>query len=432
MEGVIVVRSLLAALLLVTMVCGGLAPGVVAQDASPAASPATAGAPLDLAAMALFPADIDAPNFGAGSSRFEDAAVTAADIATLAGLPEADVLAALQGFGYGRRYRLNLEQPFAEGVATPVGAPNPIARRIGTTVTEYATADGAAAGFDYLERETEALDVVHPEAQDLPVTTIGDETDLTHYSAIATDTNLPYQELNLTFRVGNLVGDVYYQDFTSQMPDTAEVEALAETLKARFEQVVAEGAPGLSSQSIRAEAATDYDGYLVLDGNVIPAVGESAEAITALRESLGEATAVYTVQQPLGEAPYLAVWLYQFPSADSAAAWLAGDPTAPMAVSDANYVDVVEAPDAATIGEESRVYSYGYSLDAETTSLGFAIFTRVGDTVARVQIDSLPDVPQSVVQELAAVQAMCLESGECLYPVVNPAPLLAPVATPAA
>jgi hypothetical protein len=386
--------------------------------------------------MVLFPADVDEANFGAGSSRFEDAAVTAVDIATLADLPEADVLGKLQGFGYGRRYRLNLEQPFAEGVATPVGAPNPIAKRIGTTVTEYATEDGATAGFDYLERETEALDVIHPVAQDLPVATIGDETDLTHYSAITTDTNLPYQELNLTFRVGNLVGDVYYQDFTNQMPDTAEVEALAEKLKARFEQVAAEGAPGLSSQIIRAEAATDYDGYQVLDGNVIPAVGESAAAITAAREYLGEATIVYSVQQPLGDAPYLAVWLYQFPSAESAAAWLAGDPTAPMTLPDGSYVDVVEVADAATIGEESRVYSYGYPIDEETTSLGYAIFTRVGDTVARVQIDSLPDVPLSVVQELADVQAMCLESGDCLYPVVNPAPLLAPeatlVATPAA
>jgi hypothetical protein len=410
-----------------------------AQDASPVASPAAEGQPLDLAAMVLQPEDLGEPGFGTGWSELADAASLAEHLALDVGVPVAEVLTGLNDAGYLRRYELWLERGYRQDVATPEAPPNIVEKRVVTAITEYATAEGAAAGFELLERGLEDQASVLENSprtalyeDESLATELGDDAEATRYGHITPDTGVPVQNLNLTVRVGNLVADVIVEDHRNNPPDLAEAEALAATLLARIETVQTDGAPGLSNLVIRPTGESQVDTYLARDGRAIPIFGDSPERTEAFRQSIGSATDVYSVERVLGEFPYLQARLYRFPSAEEAANWLAEQPGLTIAVPNTGYVDVTEVADAETVGEESRVFRYGFPLDATTTSYGYAVYTRVGDIVARVQVDSVPEAPLASVLELAQAQVRCLQAGGCLETIPLPAALAEPVATPEA
>lgn len=404
-------------------------PAVQAQDATPGSTPGTVSAQLDLPAMVLVPADLDEPGFGMGRSEFQRVEDQAEYVASLTAVPLAEVLEPLRAAGFVRRYNLALEQRVPDGAATPEGIPDPVGVRIETSITEYTSADGAAAGFALLERQFET----QAEAEDLPLTiAIGDEAELTHSSSTTADTNLPYQNLNLTFRLDNLVADVILQDFSNQELAGADAEALAQKLQARIEEVLANGGPGLSSQVIRLEGEPAPDGYIARDGTPIPSYLETPESLALLARSFGTATDVYSLEQALGASPYLVARLYRFPSEDDAATWLADQPGPTLASPDSGYVDVADVTGVDALGDESRIFAYGFPLDDTTTARGYAVFVRVGEIVARVQVDSLPEAPRDAVIQLAEAQVDCLVAGSCPASLPVPAALVAADATPAA
>jgi hypothetical protein len=410
-----------------------------AQEASPVASPAAEGRPLDLAAMALQPADLAEPGFGTGWSELADAASLAEHLALDVDVPVTEILTGLNDAGYLRRYELWLERGYPQDVATPEAPPGIVEKRVVSAVTEYATAEGAAAGFALIERGLEdqaAVQEIGPRTtpyEDVPLTTeIGDEAEATRYGHITPDTGVPVQNLNLTVRVGNLIADVIVEDHRNNPPDVAEAEVLAATLLARIEAVQTDGAPGLSNLVIRPTGESQVDTYLARDGRAIPIFGESPAQAEASRQSIGNATDVYGVERVLGEFPYLLARLYRFPSAEDAASWLTEQPELTIAVPNTGYVDVTEVADAETLGEASRVFRYGFPLDATTTAYGYAVYARVGDIVARVQVDSVPEAPLASVLELAQAQVRCLQAGSCLETIPVPAALVESVATPEA
>jgi hypothetical protein len=105
----------------------------------------------------------------------------------------------------------------------------------------------------------------------------------------------------------------------------------------------------------------------------------------------------------------------------------------------ATYANVEAVETGASIGEESRTFAFTNQLDAATAVAGYVVFTRVGDLVARIEVDSVPEAPLSAVLTLAEAQAACLAAGACETTVAIPDELLAqsarsatPVATPAA
>src|SRR5215213_10039201 len=139
----------------VLAVLGVLVAGTAgAQEGTPAASP-VAERPLDLAAMVLYPQDLETlglPNFGIDQSMFTDA-VTQAAIDVIDGDPGAGKLLALyQDTGFLHRYRLGLLRPRIPFLETSPG----IFRgdmRITTSAAEFTTAEGASRAFPVIEDE---------------------------------------------------------------------------------------------------------------------------------------------------------------------------------------------------------------------------------------------------------------------------------------
>src|SRR5690348_12640271 len=141
---------------------------VQAQDATPTG----AVPPADLTAMVLFPADVPGSGLALDQGYFEDSTDFVPGIVERTGKSEQEAQADLDAFGFGRRYALRLAEAWPGGIATPVGidAPidNPWARSVETIVTEFPSAEDAAAAFTYMERDAE-------DAGD--VASLGDEED---------------------------------------------------------------------------------------------------------------------------------------------------------------------------------------------------------------------------------------------------------------
>ena len=431
------VRLFPVAVLLVGLVASDPLASAAAQDASPVASPFTAVAPLDLAAMVLLPADLDQPGFALESAGFERIELQAAGAAQIAGLPVEEILDRLRAAGFVHRYNLDLARPRRAGDATPGVASGLVGTRITTSITEYTSAEGAAAGFDLLDRQAER----GADFEDLPLTTdFGDEAELTRFSGLTPDTNDPHQSLNLTFRLDNLVADVVIQDLSNQQPEVAEAEALAVRLEDRIHEVLTRGGPGLSSQvqELRVDGQAPFEAYLVLDGSPVRIFDEPAAASGSFRHSVGNATDVYALEQSPADAIYFITRLHRFPTEEDAAAWLAQQPARTLA--DLGYVDVNEVTGQETLGDESRVVAYAFPIDPATMARGYAMYARVGAVVARIQVDSVPEAPLSAALELAEAQVHCLEIGRCPEPIPLPTALLtngggpvsSPEATPAA
>lgn len=438
-------RLLIGGLLIGLMATSATSP-ILAQDATPSSSPESGqiaiGAPLDLAAMVLLPSEINESGFGLGSGSTYGAETQASYTADVSNVPVAEILETLREAGFVRRYNVNFNRPYPVGMATPVGGNNATAQRVTFSVTEYASAEGAAAGFNLLDRDLEerwdAATSVLSEQRDLPLTmTIGEETDLTAYVGTDTVTGVPYHGLDLTFRVENLVVDVDAIDWVGE-PSQGAVETLATRLEERMQTVLATGAPGLSSQVIRLEGAAepDRDAYLARGGVPIPLSWESADE-TAARGNLYTAqgiTAVYSREQSVGDQAFMMSRLYAFATPEDAATWLAAQPGLTLTSQDFGYLDVTDVSDSDRVGDESRVFSYQFPYDDTLTREGFAVFTRVGAVVARVELETDPELDWSreVAMSLARDQAQCLAAGSCSSLVPQPLPSGMTESTPAA
>jgi hypothetical protein len=415
-----------------------------AQGATPAISPG-ADQPLDLAAMALTPDDIDLPGTGrwyAESLTFEQ---VVPGLAENGGKDPAAVREVLVAAGWQRQYHSTLSAPEVFGVATPIEA-----LRINAYVHEFADAAGAAAAFTFLEDESGrpspssgATPVAGGVAlaEDIPGTrVIGDESEITRHLGAQSGSSLPYRSLDLTFRLGNLVAGVEVADFTGGEPDVAEVEALAETYLERIEQVRAEGGPGLHTRTVRLEApniVSSRDDYLRLDSDYVPYYNESPET-TAFNSTLfGDAIDLHFVSQSLpagragsGDDVTYENYLTRFADEAAASDYLVG---IEERMAGFGGYEVEAVPDAATVGDESRTFAIDRQAGDQETR-GYEIYARVGTEVVDVLLFAQPEAPLEVVEELAAAQVACLQSEELCARMPVPAALaaLAPPATPAA
>ena len=143
-----------ALLLLVTSLAPGLALAAHSRI-SPLASPSPVARTLDLAAMALTPVDLDdigLTGFGQQMSAFLDLEEQAEQL-TLAravdpGTDEerAAVVSGLAAAGFQQRYQRQLGLP-----AHPGAPPSRLRTFVAPYVIEYASVEGAAAGFTLLE-----------------------------------------------------------------------------------------------------------------------------------------------------------------------------------------------------------------------------------------------------------------------------------------
>ncbi|MCD6033662.1 MAG: hypothetical protein K0S78_5848, partial [Thermomicrobiales bacterium] len=236
-------------LLLVASLVSGPALSASSRIA-PLASPGPAADPLDLAAMTLTPRDLDGiglTGFGQQSSAFLDleeqvAQRARADAeATSLDVDADEIRATLIAAGFQRRYQRQL------GLPTRPGAPLSRLRTfVAPYVIAYASREGAAAGFTWLEDESAAAGL-----KDVPGTrVIGDRSKITRFRR-STDSGEPYRALDLTFQVDNLVAGVTIGEFGNREPDLATVEALAELLLTKVRRGQADSGPGLSNLALR-------------------------------------------------------------------------------------------------------------------------------------------------------------------------------------
>jgi hypothetical protein len=279
-------------------------------------------------------------------------------------------------------------------------------------------------------------------AEDIPGTrVIGEESEITRHLGIVSSTGLPYDSLDLAFRVGNLVAGVQVTDYTGGEVEVAEVEALAQTYLERIEQVRAEGGPGLSTRIVRLDApdiVAVRDDYTRIGGVHFPDYNESAEALAARSSRADPAIDVYPVSQRLpagsdvsGDDVTYQGNIYRFADEAAASNWL-NEGEERLAQIGA-FVGFTAVPDAASIGDESLTFAIDRQ-SGEQETRGYLIYARVGNETLDMRLFAQPEAPLEVVEELAQAQVACLQSEEICEPIPVPAELtaLAVLATPVA
>lgn len=415
-----------------------LVPALVqAQDATPTG----AVPPANLTAMVLFPADVPVSGLALDQGYFEDSTDFVPGIVERTGKSEQEAQADLDAFGFGRRYALRLAEAWPTGIATPVGidAPidNPWVRSVETIVTEFPSAEDAAAAFAYMERETEDAGDLEffTDEEDRPLTTvIGDEAELTSAVGVASDTEQPYTTLNLTFRSGNLIGDVIISDFLNRELESTEIEGLAAQLLARIEAARRGEMPDLGQRVLRFAGPTYNDSYTRLDGVYIPRHGETAE-VTAEMQGRSNARATYAREQDIvgsAQNAYLFTQILQFASPEDAAAFDM-DASRQRFADDPTYSTVDAITESPGIGDDSQIFHYAYADASDYAGWnGYGISARSGPSVIILYLELPSDFAPEAAVELAEMQLACVTGAPCLDELPVPASLLAPAATPVA
>ncbi|MDP8899772.1 MAG: hypothetical protein M3N33_01185 [Actinomycetota bacterium] len=442
-----IARSLLALALLLTLV-PTLPRGAVAADAG------GYGGALNLPAMVLTPADLDAAGFP-GYGKFGDGAFVPLDVlvahtAESRGLSENEVRAIYQDAGWRRFYGTHLGLPSVPG--NPTSRATQIAFSF---VTEYADAAGAAAAFDSLGGHGD--DAQARIAAVAGSTVVGDESRIESTAVVDSEAG-PDTELAILFRRGTLIGSVGFElcctvasllgTAAYALPDAwpipgsaatvAEVETLATRLLAKMEATLAAADPGLSGAALRLDRATApivyaSEGYRIRDGETPPFYGGFADDILALPAVFAGVEEVYEVEQllevgeePADYNPYYVLRLMRFADDDAASAFLATYPAAldTGAGSVSGAVPVEGA--AQDLGDEALALAFG-AVAADSPPAAYEIDVRVGATVAVVFLGSTPRPDLAIVEELARAQVACLRAAVCTPVPMPPALLAAPM-----
>jgi hypothetical protein len=417
-------RTLFSVVVVCLTVVGSLGPLLVQAAPHAATAPGTpvATGVLDLAAMALRPQDVPDQGYGLWSSQLVTAEDQAQGLNEAKGGSDADLAKLVQQLndaGWLRGQQVTL------GVAK-ADDPNQISAGVTSMMVQFADADGAAKGFALLEDETGIENVTIQRAGRV----VGDQSQITIDRHLANDPTQPQVNVDLTFRIGNMVAAVFLTNFSSTTPDTSTLQPLATTLLQRVKAVQAGSAgPDLSLRVARLggeEIVTYSDHYDRIDSVTLPYAGETTTATTARDDSFqaNSVTDDYYVSQTSGSTDTDAYTLYtldiqQFSDDQAATNWLRDTPAAFVA-QPGTGVKAAQVAGAAAVGDGSAMVSYSYARSDKTTAAGYTMYLRVGSVGATVQLDAVPNVSQSAVEQLAADQAKCLANGPCLQPVSLP------------
>ena len=406
---------------------------------------------LNLPAMVLTPADLEAagfPGYGKfGDGNFVPFASFVATTAEFRGLPATEVEAAAQEAGWLRFYGSSMGVPnvpdTSECRASQVAS---------SFVNEYVDAAGAQAAFAALNARG---DTAHARIEAVAGTdVVGDESRIE--STFVTDPECGLKAgLSILLRHDNLIGSVGFEVFgdaarlaattasaaPAAAPDFASVatvpalETLAARLLAKMESTLAAGDPGLTVLALRMDRTTtpvvyEREGYRILNGETPPFYGgsEAEDDILALPAVFANVEEVYEVEQllqvgeePADTNPYYLLRLMRFADEEAASTFI---DTFPSALADgAGSVtggDPIEGA-ALDLGDESRAIAFRAG-GASSPPAAYEIDVRVGTTVVTVFLGSTLRPDLAIVAELATAQIACLEAGAC-EPVPMPAAL---------
>lgn len=405
----------------------GLAPGMQTPPAAEI-TPTTvvSGSPpfmgqtiLDLPAMTLMPRDLEESGlagFGGslGEMNFREALI--ASLSASRGIPEADVRSVLEGNGLVRRYDHFLLLPITAGDPES-GA----ARLVVSYVLEFADENGAATAWSFMEDESFAATSV-----DSPLSTpLGQQSEATRERGVDTEGN-PYEQLDVTFQIGNLHAGVAVIDWAGSSVDQITAEALATRLMQRIEAVRAGAAPALSGMVIRlsgADVVPLADEYSLLDGENIRAYGQSTdESIVASSLAASEHRIDgYRLQQQLtagtddtDDDTWYLVTLETFADAEGAGQWVAA---APMRLGENPAVATFQIIEGTVYGDASLLHT---SSSTDGLYQYRSAIVQVGVMVVTIDLAAADSPPEAVLDALVQLQIACLREGGCLEPVAAP------------
>ncbi|CAN5817237.1 hypothetical protein BH20CHL4_BH20CHL4_03720 [soil metagenome] len=387
-------------------------------------------ASVDLAAIVLSPSD-EGLNDYLHAGAFDESLIDEARIAAAyRGSPDEEevYVALLETSGFVRKHVARLQKN------STADAPQ-IERIVRSYVTSFHTSEGAQIAFAALEDESGALS-----AEDVQSSRqFGDQTDLTLDGGFDSQSR-PFRSLDLTFRIGNLIGGVtliVYPGASGFEPDQDEVEALGDTLTARLARPPVPSI-GVSVARLDPTGTITYDdAYYRLNGVDLPLLDESEDAGQTRREAYGDAQSVYQLFQGIDGVGALgglySVTLYGFADDRAAAAWMANSGRL-LKLND--YYANVEPADPGTINSEAALaYTFGPFGAPPRARITLA---QVGSTIVRIQLvpnGAVPEAPVEIVANLTNMQIACLEQGNCVS-VAVPEELTAylnpPAATPEA
>lgn len=400
-------RLLLCLLLLSAVLRTGAPRHVGAQDAK--------GVTVDFAALALRPGDIAEPGWRHEGAFMEDLASEAEIVAGYRGeaITSDEVAEQLRSFGWRGMY-VNTLSFSADNAAAPP-------QRARSYITEFASADGAADGFAFLEDESSAA-----EAEDIPTTrTFGEQSELTSEEGVSGVDGRRFRSLDLTFRVGNLTAGVNlitYGTESAGKPDTAAVEALAQVLESRLLAPSKDGNE-LGATIVRfAEggqlAITTYDdAYYRISGSDIPLVDESDESAELRTGAYADAIDVYQLWQGINvgsaDGALYGVTTLRFADEAEATVWFSSLETT---LAENPFYGSLRPMEIAESEHERVALSYVAGGGSPDAPRGMLVAVRVGSVVTRVHLvpqGGLNDVALTDVQALAELAAGCLTEGAC-------------------
>jgi hypothetical protein len=394
----------------------GPAPGVAAAAALGQADDddeAGAGQRLDLPAIVVGPADLPDEGYGVSYSESWSLDGYATYLAGAFGQSSAraDNLAEdLEAADWRQAYWIWLSQPSEDD-------PDVFGRNIVVELVEYA-GDGAETGYDLL-----VDGMVEGGYDEAGGETVGDQSTYFRTSGTAS-TGEAYRWLGLVIQSGPLVARVVIVDFTNDSPPASEAERIGADVVERAEANQEDGEAGLGNVALRlAGDGVTYsnDWYRRLGGETRPWFGESEanrEADDDWYEENGQED-VYWLNQSIpaqdeDDPPYgYVVDLVWFEDEDAAETFADEQPSRFAENPPTDYADVEEVEDAEELGDQSTLVSANVTRADGSEGTAYQYFVRVGEVMAILQLNGVPDVPQAVVEELAAAQTECLEAADC-------------------
>lgn len=416
---------LATAAILMLLVGGGMAsPSDVAGRWASAAHERT-----DLAALALRPADLPKAGWlheGAFVQSLSDQVQDHADYLG-SDVAAADIERVLVSAGWRREYVSMLSRETGATSEGPV-------QRLRSYVTSYASTEGAARGFSYLEDESQI-----PAATDLAMTTsFGEESELTRELGTSGLDGRAFRSLDLTFRVGDLVAGltlINYATADALEPDRLAVERLAALLEDRL--TAADVGSGLGAHVARLgdetrQLVTFDDAYYRFGGDDVPLAGESVDGGRLRTQSYADATDVYQLWQGIDTGTDAGVLygatLLQFPDASVGEEWLLNLES--TLAENPFYGDLRYAGGIGDRGLGDRALALSYVANGGNPGAPRAVLVavQVGAVVIRAHLVPQGDLPSIGVDpavELARAQVACLGDIECAEPGELPGDLAA-------
>jgi hypothetical protein len=281
---------------------------------------------------------------------------------------------------------------------------------IATSATQFATAEGAAIGYDstITSAAGEGTPVDRPSS-------IGDESQLFEQPETTLDGSDLHPSLRIIYRHGFLVTDLIVIGASGETLDPADIEALAERQIERTDRVLAGDAPNLSFKTLRWQGIgigdADVDNYLKLDGQMYVGLGDSEEDTANAAETYQDATDYYRYEAALTQSLLQLTSIAQFPSADLAAAWVqdAFARTEKNLPVGATLETVTDAPEFG----DSTVVLHVESPAEDLTLTGYAVFVQFNDQILSFALVSIADLDFANVSAMATEQVACFEAGDC-------------------